>query len=97
MSGLRRSELLSELERYRLTNRNSLDTHTRFANDHRVLKKAGSFLENIEDFRCILKYIKTERVAKTILTDSNIDQIKILLFEIKRYREFFDDGTGGKI
>lgn len=66
MPSVKRCRLLSDLERDRLLNRDSLDRHTRVTNDVRVRKKLLDWLKEVDDVLLVIDKLPKDSIQKTI-------------------------------
>lgn len=64
MVSQKRDKLLSDLEKDRLKNRNSLESRTRATNDIRVKRKLSAWLNGIDDVLLILEHLPKEDIQK---------------------------------
>jgi hypothetical protein len=87
MPGLKRDSLLSDLERERLTKRETLDRHTRTTNDIRVKRKLAAWLENISDVMLILKHLPTDQ-SQRVITDDHIFHLLAIIDDAMRIDQF---------
>ena len=71
MPSLKRDRLLSDLERERLTKRETLDRHIRTTNDVRVKKKLSAWLKGVGDVLKILDDLPQDQI-RDITTDQDI-------------------------
>jgi len=66
MVGQKRDELLSVMEKNRLTNRESFDTHVLSTNDVRVKRKLSAWLTNVGDVMLILQHLPDRPLRKLL-------------------------------
>ena len=75
---MKRDKLLSDLERGRLTKRETLDRHTRTTNDVRVKRKLAAWLDNISDVMLILQHLPKDQSRRAITDDQIFNLLDII-------------------
>jgi hypothetical protein len=94
MVSQKRDKLLSELEKDRLLNKDSLDSRTRAANNIRVKRKLSAWLKGIDDVHLILAHLPKEDIQRVANDDTTVLRLLFEAIEIMRkigYRPIIGD------
>jgi hypothetical protein len=87
MPSLKRDRLLSDLERERLTKRETLDRHTRTTNDVRVKRKLSAWLKGFGDVFLCLHQLPKDQLQR-ILKDELVYLLLAMAIEIMKVKGF---------
>lgn len=94
MAGQKRENLLTENEKRKLKERDSLDSRDRAANDIRVKRKLAAWINGVDDVLLILEHLPNDTVRKVAGDDAAVMRLATASVEMMRlmgYRPIVGD------